>query len=160
AGITREEAQFTRTLEAGTDLLEEALIPLTSADRQIGRKAEDLPADAPRLPGAVAFKLHDTYGFPIDLTIELAAEYGVAVDREGFDAALAEQRARSRSGTKADKARAVEAAALYESIRGRVGDTTFTGYDGTIADATVVAILRDGTEYESLEAKGEAELRV
>ncbi|HJP88437.1 MAG TPA: alanine--tRNA ligase [Candidatus Limnocylindrales bacterium] len=160
AGITREEAQFARTLDAGTDLLEEALIPLTSADRQVGRKAEDLPTDAPRLPGLVAFKLHDTYGFPVDLTIELAAEYGVAVDRDGFDAALAEQRERSRSGTKADKARAVEAAAMYESIRGRVGDTTFTGYEGTSDAAKVVAILRDGTDYEVLEAKGEAELRV
>ena len=160
AAITREEAQFTRTLEAGTDLLEEALIPLTSAERQVGRKAEDLPGDSPKLPGGVAFKLHDTFGFPIDLTIELAAEYGVAVDREGFDAALAEQRERSRSGTKADKARAVETAAMYESIRARVGDTTFTGYEGTTGGAKVLAILRDGTEYEVLEAKGEAELRV
>src|SRR5438094_956282 len=54
--ITREEAQFTRTLEAGTDLLEEALIPLTSADRQVGKRPEDLAPDVPVLPGAVAFK--------------------------------------------------------------------------------------------------------
>src|SRR5512132_3214604 len=140
--IIREEAQFARTLDAGTDLLEEALIPLTSNDRRVGLKADDLPADAPVLPGAVAFKLHDTFGFPIDLTIELAAEYGVRVDREGFDAALAEQRERSRSGTRADKARGVEQAAMYESLRGRVGDTTFLGYESTSADATVVAILR------------------
>jgi alanyl-tRNA synthetase len=160
AGITREETQFSRTLEAGTDLLEEALIPLTSADREVGRKAEDLPAEAPVLPGEVAFRLHDTFGFPIDLTVELAAEYGVRVDLEGFEAALAEQRERSRSGTKADKARAVEAAALYESIRGRVGDTEFTGYETTSTEARIVAILRDGTEYQELEAKGEAELRV
>src|SRR6185369_1778526 len=96
----------------------------------------------------------------IDLTVELAAEYGVAVDREGFDAALAEQRERSRSGTKAGKTRAVEAAALYESVRGRVGDTTFTGYEETSTASKVVAILRDGTDYQELEAKGEAELRV
>jgi alanyl-tRNA synthetase len=158
--ITREEVSFSRTLEAGTDLLEEALIPLTSNDRSVGRKAEDLPADAPQLSGDVAFKLHDTYGFPIDLTVELAAEYGVRVDREGFDQALAEQRDRSRSGTKADKAKAVEAAALYESIRGRSGDTAFLGYETTSTEARIVAILRDGTEYQELEAKGEAELRV
>jgi alanyl-tRNA synthetase len=157
--ITREEAQFSRTLEAGTDLLEEALIPLTSNDRVIGQKADDLPADAPVLPGAVAFRLHDTFGFPVDLTIELAAEYGVRVDREGFDAALAEQRERSRSGTKADKARGVEQAAMYESIRGRVGDTTFLGYESTSANGRVVAILRDGIEYQELEAKGDEELR-
>ena len=157
--ITREEAQFTRTLEAGTDLLEEALIPLTSADREVGRRPEDLPGDAPVLPGTVAFKLHDTYGFPIDLTIELAAEYGVAVDRAGFDAALAEQRERSRSGTKADKARQATEGVIYEAIRSRSGDTKFLGYGTTSADAKVVAILRDGIEYDELEAKGDEELR-
>jgi alanyl-tRNA synthetase len=157
--IAREEAQFARTLDAGTDLLEEALIPLTSADRQVGLKADDLPTEAPVLPGAVAFKLHDTFGFPIDLTIELAAEYGVRVDREGFDAALAEQRERSRSGKKADMARQAEQGALYESIRGTSGDTEFLGYETTTADAKVVAILRDGIEYKELEAKGDEELR-
>jgi alanyl-tRNA synthetase len=157
--ITREEVQFTRTLEAGTDLLEEALIPLTSADRQVGRRPEDLPKDAPVLPGAIAFKLHDTYGFPIDLTVELAAEYGVAVDRAGFDEALAEQRERSRSGARADKAREATQGALYESIRGRAGDTDFVGYETTSAEAKVVAIVRDGIEYDELEAKGDEELR-
>jgi alanyl-tRNA synthetase len=157
--ITREEAQFTRTLEAGTDLLEEALIPLTSAERHVGRRPEDLPPDAPVLPGAVAFKLHDTYGFPIDLTVELAAEYGVAVDRAGFDAALAEQRERSRAGAKADLARQATQGAMYEAIRGRSGDSTFLGYETTTAGAKVVAILRDGIEYDELEAKGDEELR-
>src|SRR5690349_16152972 len=157
--ITREEAQFSRTLEAGTDLLEEALIPLTSAERRVGLRPEDLAPDAPVLPGTVAFKLHDTYGFPIDLTIELASEYGVAVDRAGFDAALAEQRERSRSGKKADLARAADQAALYESIRTRAGDTEFIGYQTTSAEAKVVAILRDGIEYDELEAKGDEELR-
>jgi alanyl-tRNA synthetase len=157
--IAREEAQFTRTLEAGTDLLEEALIPLTSNDRQIGLKADDLPPDAPVLPGSVAFKLHDTFGFPIDLTVELAAEYGVHVDRDGFEAALAEQRERSRSGKKADLARQADQGALYESIRSQTGDTTFVGYETTSTEARVVAILRDGIEYQVLEAKGDAELR-
>jgi alanyl-tRNA synthetase len=157
--ITREEVQFARTLDAGTDLLEEALIPLTSNDRQVGLKADDLPGEAPVLPGTVAFKLHDTFGFPIDLTVELAAEYGVAVDRSGFEAALAEQRERSRSGAKADKARGVEQAAMYESIRGRVGDTAFLGYETTSSEAKVVAILRDGIEYQDLQAKGDEELR-
>jgi alanyl-tRNA synthetase len=157
--ITREEAQFSRTLEAGTDLLEEALIPLTSASRTVGQRPEDLPADAPILPGTVAFKLHDTYGFPIDLTVELAAEYGVSVDRAGFDAALEEQRERSRSGKKTDLARAADQSALYESIRARSGDTEFLGYDTTSAEAKVVAILRDGIEYEELEATGDEELR-
>ncbi|MEO5703726.1 MAG: alanine--tRNA ligase [Candidatus Limnocylindrales bacterium] len=157
--IAREEAQFARTLDAGTDLLEEALIPLTSNDRQVGLKADDLPPDAPVLPGTVAFKLHDTFGFPVDLTVELAAEYGVAVDRPGFDAALAEQRERSRSNKKADLAHQATAGALYESIRGRSGDTAFLGYEATTAEAKVVGILRDGIEYKDLEAKGDEELR-
>ncbi len=157
--IAREEAQFIRTLAAGTNLLEEALIPLTSEASVVGRQAEALTADAPVLPGDVAFKLHDTYGFPIDLTVELAAEYGVRVDRAGFEAALEGQRERSRSGKKADLRRQAEQAQLYESIRGRAGDTTFLGYETTTTGARVVAILRDGIEYEDLEAKGDEELR-
>ena len=158
--IIREENQFIRTLEAGTVILEDALIPLTANDRTVGLRAEDLPADVPKIAGEVAFKLHDTFGFPIDLTIELAAEYGVGVDRAGFDAALAEQRDRSRSGKKAELARHAELASLYQAIQGRAGDTSFVGYEGTTSEgARVLAILRDGIEYETLEAKGDEELR-
>jgi len=174
--IGHEERQFARTLAAGSDLLEEALIPLTSADRTIGQRAEDLAAGAPVLGGDVAFRLHDTFGFPIDLTVELAAEYGVRVDRAGFDAALAEQRVRSRSGRKAELARHAETTALYQAIQGRAGhatgtgtaydatvvtstgDTTFLGYETTTAEARVVAILRDGIEYEELTGHGAAEV--
>jgi alanyl-tRNA synthetase len=156
--IGHEERQFARTLAAGSDLLEEALIPLTSADRMIGLRPGELPADAPVLGGDVAFRLHDTYGFPIDLTVELAAEYGVGVDRAGFDDALAEQRRRSRSGKKAELARHAEMTALYQAIQARAGDTTFLGYETTTADGTVVAILRDGIEYEELTGHGEAEV--
>ena len=158
-GIAREETQFIRTLEAGTNLLEEALIPLTSNERVVGRQADALPSGVPRLPGDVAFKLHDTYGFPIDLTIELAAEYGVGVDRGRFEELLQEQRDRSRAGTKADLRRQAEATALYGAIQARTGDTTFVGYEATTAEARVVAIIRDGIEYETLEAKGDEELR-
>jgi alanyl-tRNA synthetase len=157
--ILREEAQFARTLDAGTVQLEEALIPLTSEERVVGRRPEDLPGDAPVLPGEVAFRLHDTYGFPIDLTIELAAEYGTGVDRAGFDAALAEQRERSRSGKKAELARHAELSSLYESILRRTGDSEFIGYETTTGDARIVAIVRDGIEYQELEAIPEVELR-
>ncbi|HKG58097.1 MAG TPA: alanine--tRNA ligase [Candidatus Limnocylindrales bacterium] len=158
--LLREESQFGRTLDAGTIHLEEALIALTSAERVVGRRPEQLPADAPRLPGDVSFRLHDTYGFPIDLTIELAAEYGVAVDRGGFDEALAEQRQRSRGGRKAELSRHAEQTSLYQRIQAAAGDTTFVGYETTrLDDARIVAILRDGIEYEELEAKGDAELR-
>ena len=157
--IAREEVQFARTLDAGTIHLEEALIPLTGAERIVGRRAEELPADAPVLAGETAFRLHDTYGFPVDLTVELAAEYGVAVDRAGFERALAEQRERSRGGRKAELARHAELMGLYESIARRLGETTFLGYETTSAPARVMAIVRDGLEYDVLESVGDAELR-
>ena len=118
-----------------------------------------MPADAPLLPGDVAFRLHDTYGFPIDLTVELAAEYGVRVDRPGFEAALDEQRQRSRGGRKADMAGQAARQALYGQVGTRAGETRFLGYETTSAPAKVVAIMRDETEYEQLEAIAEAELR-
>jgi alanyl-tRNA synthetase len=157
--IVREERQFARTLDAGMDQLEEALIPLTPAERVVGRRAEGLAPDAPVLPGAVAFKLHDTYGFPIDLTVELAAEHGVRVDLAGFEDALAEQRDRSRSGRKTELARRAELGQLYAAILDRAGATEFLGYETTSAQGRVVAIVRDGIEYEELEAVPEAELR-
>ena len=159
AVIEREERQFNRTLEAGVGLLEEALIPLTDAERVVGRQADSLPADAPVLPGDVAFRLHDTYGFPIDLTVELAAEYGVRTDLAGFQAALAEQRERSRSGTRAELAKTAELASLYNGLLGRTAPTEFLGYETLAAEGRVVAILRDGVEYESLKAVAEVELR-
>ncbi|MBM4407597.1 MAG: alanine--tRNA ligase [Chloroflexi bacterium] len=158
AAIEREERQFNRTLEAGTGHLEEALIPLTSAERVVGRRDEDLLPDAPILPGEVAFRLHDTYGFPIDLTIELAAEYGVRVDLAGFQDSLAEQRDRSRAGTRAALSRHAELQSLYESIARRAGDTQFLGYETTTADGRILAILRDGIEYDELTGSGAAEV--
>ena len=158
AAISREESQFGRTLDAGTGLLEQALAELTSAERSIGRRPDDLPADAPTLPGEVAFRLHDTFGFPYDLTVELAAEYGVAVDRAGFEAALDEQRERSRSGKKAALSKQAELAALYGVIQGRAGDSQFLGYETTEAQGRVVAIIRDGMEFDELTGQGEAEV--
>jgi alanyl-tRNA synthetase len=156
--LAREERQFARTLDAGTEQLEEALIALTSAERTVARRPEELPADAPVLSGEIAFRLHDTYGFPIDLTVELAAEYGVRVDREGFEAALEEQRTRSRKGTRAELSRQAESSALYEAILRRTGATEFLGYETTAAEGKVVAILRDGLEYEELTGQGAAEV--
>ena len=158
AAISREEAQFARTLDAGTVHLDEALIPLTDAERVIGRRPEEVPAEAPVLAGPIAFKLHDTYGFPIDLTIELAAEHGVRVDRAGFEVALAEQRERSRGGRKAELARHAQLTAQYEEILRRAGATRFDGYETTTAEGRVLAILRDGTAYDELTGSGEAEV--
>src|SRR6476659_5958401 len=158
AAIEREEAQFARTLDAGTRLLEAELADLGAGERVVGRRAEDLPPDSPRLGGGVAFRLNDTFGFPYDLTVELAAAHGVAVDRAGFDAALDEQRDRSRQGTKAGLSRQAEAVALYGAIQARAGDSEFLGYETTTADGTVVAIVRDGTEFDELTGQGAAEV--
>jgi alanyl-tRNA synthetase len=158
AAIGREEGQFGRTLDAGTRLLEQALTELTTTERTIGRRPEALPADAPVLSGDVAFRLHDTFGFPYDLTVELAAEYGIAVDRADFDAALAEQRERSRSGKKAELSKYAGAAALYGAIQARTGDTTFVGYETTTAEGRIVAIIRDGLEFDELTGQGEVEI--
>jgi alanyl-tRNA synthetase len=159
--IAAEERQFARTLDAGVVHFEEALIPITGATRKVGGvRPEDLPADSPVLPGDVAFRLHDTYGFPIDLTVELAAEYGVRVDRAGFETALEEQRQRSRGGKKAELAGHAEMQALYGQVSERAGATKFLGYETTHAPGKVVAILRDGTDYQELEAKPEVELRL
>jgi alanyl-tRNA synthetase len=158
AVIAREETQFARTLDAGTIQLEAALHALTDAERVVGRRPEELPAGGPVLSGDLAFRLHDTYGFPIDLTVELAAEYGVGVDREGFERALTEQRERSRSGTKAQLSKHAESAALYGAIQARAGDTRFLGYEATTAEGRVVAIVRDGMEFDELTGHGEAEV--
>jgi alanyl-tRNA synthetase len=156
--IRQEEAQFARTLETGTTHLEAALRPLTSAERVTGRLPDGLPADAPVLAGEVAFRLHDTYGFPVDLTVDMAAEYGVRVDRDGFTAAMAEQKERSRKGTKADLSLHAQMGDLYQAIQRRGGETLFLGYDSLTAESRVVAILRDGMEYQELTGNGEAEL--
>jgi len=94
----------------------------------------------------------------VDLTVDMAAEYGVRVDREGFAEAMAEQKARSRKGTKADLARHAELGDLYQEIQRRAGETRFLGYEGTEAEGRVVAIVRDGMEFEELTGQGEAEV--
>jgi alanyl-tRNA synthetase len=159
--IAREEAQFARTLEAGMGHLDRALRavlrPGDERRRIVGQRAEDLAENAPVLPGSVAFRLHDTYGFPLDLTIELAAEHGVVVDRPGFEEALAEQRARSRTGTKRELAKLAQQQALYQEAL-RHGETAFLGYETTVSPARVRAIFRDGLEYDRLSGEGEAEI--
>ena len=169
AAVVREEEQFNRTLDRGTDRLGKAITRLyrdagpggpgsIGPTPQVGRRPEDLEPGALTLPGEVAFELHDTFGFPIDLTVEMAAESNVRVDRAGFDQALAEQRDRSRSGKKAQLSKHAELNAIYGAIHKRAGDTRFLGYDTITTEARVVAILRDGMEYQELTGHGEAEV--
>src|SRR5690625_2823264 len=101
-----EEDAFRRTLSTGTTILEAAVA-----------RVRDTAGDAPAvLPGTAAFTLHDTYGFPIDLTLEMAAEHGVAVDEEGFAELMAEQRQRARADALAKKVGTVDTA-TYEQLR-------------------------------------------
>ncbi len=166
AVVAREEEAFHRTLDRGTIRLDAAMrriadaasagIGATEPAPVIGRRPEDLDDSAPVVPGEVAFELHDTFGFPIDLTIEMAAESGFQVDRDGFDRALDEQRERSRSGKRAELARHAESTALYSSIQSRHGDTEFLGYETTTAEGRIVAIVRDGMEFDELTGHGAA----
>jgi alanyl-tRNA synthetase len=123
ATVEREEGNFRRTLESGSAILEEALA-----------------GGATTVSGDVAFRLHDTHGFPIELTMEMAAEAGAMVDVEGFEAAMAEQRRRAQVDAKARR-ETVGEETLYREVLERAGPSAFTGYEHYEEPATVVAVL-------------------
>ncbi len=127
AVVAAEEERFGRTLRAGQGLL---------AD-ELAKVSEGI------LAGPVAFKLHDTYGFPIELTAEIAAEAGVEVDRAGFEAAMADQRARAREAAKGAGADVDTGA--YRDLLEAHGPSAFTGYDEPRSAATVLAVLEAPT---------------
>ena len=128
AALKQEEAQFAKTLDQGMRVLDEAVSEL--ADRT--------------LPGALIFKLYDTHGFPVDLTNDIARERDLIMDMPGFEAAMAEQRAKSRH-------------ASQFSADGQVrldleGATEFLGYTHLESGAQVLALVREGQQVEHLEA--------
>ena len=120
-----EEAGFRRTLESGTVVLEEAISDAKGS-----------------LSGEVAFLLHDTYGFPIDLTVEIAEENGLTVDREGFNALMLEQKTRAKADAKSKK---VGGAGLqvYSEFRSK-GETQFLGYESLEAEGKVLGLIHGG----------------
>jgi len=124
--LLTEEEQFARTLDNGMEILEEALATISGSV----------------IPGEVVFKLYDTYGFPVDLTNDIARERNLGLDLDGYEAAMAAQRARSQEGGsfKVD----------YNAILKLEGHTEFTGYDSPHGEGTVTALLQDGAEVESL----------
>jgi alanyl-tRNA synthetase len=130
-----EETRFRRTLERGLSILDEASRGLASGDR---------------LNGEVAFTLYDTYGFPLDLTQDALRPRGVAVDVEGFEAAMERQRQRARASWAGSGEAATEA--VWFSLRDRVGPTEFLGYETESAEGVVLALLRDGQEVDRLAA--------
>jgi len=133
--LEREEIQFRRTLVNGLKLLDEATGELAAGGE---------------LPGETAFKLYDTFGFPYDLTEDALRARNIGVDRAGFDAAMARQKAAARAAWKGSG----EAAAgeVWFDIAERAGATEFTGYTATSGEGQVVALVKDGVEVESASA--------
>ncbi|SMC41859.1 alanine--tRNA ligase [Primorskyibacter flagellatus] len=133
--LKQEETRFKQTLDRGLKLL----------DDELGK----LPADA-ALPGETAFKLYDTFGFPLDLTQDALREKDRSVDTAGFDTAMAEQKAKARaawsgSGEAAD-------AAIWFDIADKHGTTDFLGYDTETAEGQIVALVSDRAEVASVKA--------
>ena len=134
-----EEEAFRRTLSSGTTILDTAV-------------ARAKAAGSTTLPGAEAFQLHDTYGFPIDLTLEMASEQGLSVDEEGFRSLMAEQRERAKADARAKK-HGHGGSTAYRSIADRLGrPVEFTGYSQMSGRGTVVGLLSGGHEVDRLVA--------
>jgi alanyl-tRNA synthetase len=124
-----EETAFNRTLVSGSKLFEDA----AAATRSAGKT---------ELPGAQAFTLHDTYGFPIELTLEMAAEAGLSVDELGFRELMAEQRRRAKADAAARKHAHADLTAFRELVD--AGPTEFTGFDELSSQARILGIFVDG----------------
>ena len=125
--LAKEEARFAETLDQGMEILEAAIADL----------------EGKQLPGDIVFKLYDTYGFPVDLTADIARERDLTIDEKGFEAAMEQQRDRARS---ASKFGATGGDALKTDA-----ETEFLGYDGTEAASRIVALFKEGQVVGTLE---------
>jgi len=139
--LLQEETRFRQTLDRGLKLLDEELIALP---------------EGANLSGAAAFKLYDTFGFPLDLTQDALREKGRAVDTEGFDAAMAEQKAKARaawsgSGEAAD-------AAIWFDVADKSGKTEFLGYDTETAEGKIAAVVQDGSAVSDAKVGDEVQI--
>ncbi|RPF28482.1 alanine--tRNA ligase [Georgenia muralis] len=140
-----EEEAFRRTLTSGTTILDSAVSRARTAGGSV-------------LSGADAFALHDTYGFPIDLTLEMAAEQGVRVDEAGFRSLMQEQRERARADALAKKSGHVDTA-VYNEVLGRLGGAVeFLGYTDAVAEARLVGLLVDGVAAPAATAPADVEV--
>jgi alanyl-tRNA synthetase len=133
----QEEEAFRRTLDKGLSILEEQIRHLTARGEKV-------------IPGKVAFQLYDTFGFPMDLTRVIAEEHAVGVDEAGFEAAMAEQRARSEWKGSGEEA----VADLHRRIAGEVGEVAFLGYETPRARSAVRALVVNGQRADRA-AKGD-----
>lgn len=140
--VASEEERFSTTLDNGRVYLDEALAAL---------------ADGAVLPGDVAFKLHDTFGFPIDLTVEIAGAAGHDVDMDGFTACMEDQKARARANAKGDAWGSFND--VWVELSDKVAATEFDGYDNDVIEgAKVVALVRNGESVESVDAGEDVEV--
>jgi len=128
-----EEETFLRTLASGTSILD---LAVEDTRAQQGRQ----------LQGDTAFLLHDTFGFPIDLTLEIAEESGLSVDREAFDRLMSEQRSRAKADAKSKKT-ALADLSVYSAFRAQ-GETVFTGYDALDTETRVLGLIVDGASVD------------
>ena len=133
-----EETRFKQTLDRGLRLL----------DDELGGLGEGQP-----LPGAAAFKLYDTYGFPLDLTQDALREKGREVDVQGFDAAMAEQKAKARAAWAGSGE--TQDAQIWFDLAEKHGPSEFLGYDTETAEGQIIALVRDGAEIGAAK-EGEA----
>ncbi|MET3450159.1 alanine--tRNA ligase [Curtobacterium sp. 1544] len=138
-----EEETFLRTLAQGTTILDVA----------VERAKQD---GAPSIGGDTAFLLHDTFGFPIDLTMEMAEEAGVRVDRSAFETLMSEQRARAKADAKSKKT-ALADLSVYSAFRAK-GETVFLGYDALEAETNVLGIIVGGVSVDRAVAGDIAEV--
>ncbi len=132
--LAQEETRFAETLETGMALLDAATAQLKSSV----------------IPGETVFRLYDTYGFPLDLTADVARERGLTIDQEGFDAAMAAQRGRARAASKFG-------AEMRDSVK-LSGKTDFSGYDRLAGSARVTALIFDGALVEELRVGQEGQV--
>src|SRR5688500_4142513 len=131
ATLLQEETRFRQTLANGLKLLDEATAEM---------------AEGGTLPGETAFKLYDTFGFPYDLTEDALRARGLAVDRVGFDAAMAEQKAAARAAWKGSGDKASDE--LWYDLAEELGATEFTGYSGHEGEGVVVALVKEGISVD------------
>jgi alanyl-tRNA synthetase len=136
-----EETRFKQTLERGLRLLDEETAGLSSGTA---------------LPGEVAFKLYDTFGFPLDLTQDVLRGRGQQVDVEGFNQAMARQKAEARKAWAGSGEAVTET--LWFELRDEVGSTEFLGYDTEMAEGKVVALVVDGKRVDKAEAGTEVQI--
>lgn len=139
-----EEDAFRKTLASGTQIFDQAA-------------SETKDAGESRLSGAKAFALHDTYGFPIDLTLEMASEAGLSVDEDGFRALMAEQRERAKADAKSKKGSHADVSA-YRALLDEHGPTTWLAYETLETESTALALLAGGRPAGSLAAGEVGEL--